>query len=340
MGSRPTIYDVARAAGVSKSLVSLVLNGSDLVSEPRRRAVLAAMESLGYRPSRAATTLAAARSHVVGVLIDDYRNPWFVELLHGLREALVPHGYHLTVADLLTSGGSPMDALEGFLGEHVDALVVAAELGRDHDDLGVPTVVVGNREHAVSNADRVTSDERAGVRLLLQHLVAHGHRRIGHVTGVGGSARWRLDAYCEVLGELGEDVRWAGSTYDTNEEGGYRGTVELLARHPEVTAVFAANDTMALGARAALREASREVPADVALVGYDDSLLAKARYLDLTTVDSRNADVGRAAGGALLRRLSEPAAAATNVVIEPRLVVRSSSVHPPPERAAVSSRRP
>ena len=110
---------------------------------------------------------------------------------------------------------------------------------------------------------------------------------------------------------------------------GYVGTVELLRRHPEVTAVFAANDTMALGARAALREVGREVPEDVALVGFDNSLLANSRFLDLTTVDNRGFDIGVAAGEALLRRLADADAVPEHIVIPSRLVVRSSSASAP-----------
>lgn len=321
--SRPTIYDVAREAGVSKSLVSLVLNGSDLVSVQRREAVLAAIDRLGYRPSRAAATLAAAKSRTVGVLIDDYRNPWFVDLLTGIRQMMEPQGYHLTVADQRASRGD--DALDGFLGSRADAIVVAGELEVDHQDLGVPSVVVGYREHGVVNADRVMSDEDAGVNLVLQHLADLGHRRIGHVTGRGGSAGRRLAAYLRGMSELGEQPRYAGVGGETNEEGGYTGTAELLRAHPDLTAVFAANDTMALGARAALKEVGRQVPADVSLVGYDDSLLARARFLDLTTVDNRNEQVGIATGRALLRRLAVPDGPDGRVVVRPELVVRSST---------------
>lgn len=323
-GTRPTIYDVAAEAGVSKSLVSLVLNDSELVSAAKRGAVLAAIARLGYRPSRAAAALAAARTRTVGVLIDDYRNPWFVDLLSGIRQVLEPAGYLLTVAEQRASRGD--EALDGFLGSRVDALVVAGELASDHVDLGIPTAVVGGRDHDVAGADHIASDEAAGVRLVLGHLAEFGHRRIGHVTGLGGSAHRRLAAYVEGMAALGEPARVSGGDEETNEEGGYAGTARLLAAHPEVTAVFAANDTMALGARAALKEAGRRVPEDTSLVGYDDSLLARARFLDLTTVDSRNDEVGIATGTALLQRLEQPDGPPANVVVQPRLVVRSSSV--------------
>ncbi|MBK7819758.1 MAG: LacI family DNA-binding transcriptional regulator [Tessaracoccus sp.] len=323
--SRPTIYDVAREAGVSKSLVSLVLNDSPLVSDPKRTAVREAISRLGYRPSRAAATLAARRTRVVGLVIDDFQNPWFVSLLHGLREIVGPEELHVAVREHYQVGGRTVNAVEGFLNSQVDALLIAGEPGHAFDELGVPTVLLGTRLHDVAGADHVVSDEAAGVRLVMGHLRERGHERIGHVTGLGGSARMRLGAYLDDVAAAGEEPRYAGEGVETNEEGGYQGALQLLDRHPDVTAVFAANDTMALGARAALRERGREVPVDVALAGYDDSLLARSRFLDLTTVDARGLDVGRACGDVLLRRLADPARDVETVVIPPRLIVRSST---------------
>jgi len=327
--ARPTIYDVAREAGVSKSLVSLVLNGSDLVSGAKREAVRAAIDKLGYRPSRAAANLAADRTHTVGMVIDDFQNPWFVEVLQGIRAVMGPRGFHVAIREQYWAGDVFVNAIDGFLDTQVDALVIAAEPGHDFDPLGIPTVVEGTRLHTVRGADHVASDQELGVNLLLGHLQSLGHTRIGHVTGVGGAAKRRLDAYCGVMERIGEPRRYAGDRNPTNEEGGYAGTVELLRRHPEITAVFAANDTMALGARAALREIGREVPVDAALIGYDNSQLARSRFLDLTTVDNRGFDVGVACGEALLRRLEDPEAERQNIVIPSRLVVRSSSAAAP-----------
>lgn len=314
---------------MSKSLVSLVLNGSDLVSEPKREAVQTAIARLGYRPSRAAANLAADRTFTVGMVIDDFSNPWFVEVLQGVRTAMGPKGFHVAVREQYRTGDVLVNAIDGFLNNQVDALVVAAEPGHDFDDPGIPTVVEGTRLNTVHGADHVSSDQVLGVGLVLRHLQSLGHRRIGHVTGVGGAAKQRRNAYAQVMEASGEPARYAGERNQTNEEGGYAGAVELLRRHPEITAIFAANDTMALGARAALREVGRSVPEDAALVGYDNSQLARSRFLDLTTVDNRGFDVGLACAEALLRRLDDPSAAAQDVIIPSRLVVRSSSASGP-----------
>ncbi|MDF1488054.1 LacI family DNA-binding transcriptional regulator [Tessaracoccus caeni] len=323
--SRPTIYDVAREAGVSKSLVSLVLNDSPLVSEAKRAAVKEAIARLGYRPSWAAAMLATSRSRMVGLVIDDFENPWFVALLNGVREVMGPQGFQVAVREHYQLGDRTMNAIEGFLDTQVDALLIAGEPRHTFASPGIPTVLQGNRLHGIEGVDRVLADEALGVRLIMTHLRQRGHTAIGHVTGVGGSAKARLDAYIESMTEAGEQPRYAGEENETNEEGGYLGTLELLDQHPLVTAVFAANDTMALGARAALRERGREVPADVALAGYDDSLLAQARFLDLTTIDARGYDVGRACGQVLLRRLENPDKEPETIVIPTKLVVRSST---------------
>lgn len=327
--TRPTIYDVAREAGVSKSLVSLVLNDSELVADAKRTAVLEAIDKLGYRRSRAAANLASQRTKTVGLIIDDFQNPWFVDLLRGLRTALGAEGFHVAIREQYRVGGVLVNAIDGFLDDQVDALVIAAEPGHDFPSLGVPSVIEGTRLNTVDGADRVSSDQELGVRLLMQHLHSLGHTLIGHVTGVGGAAAKRCEAYTAFMTSIGQEPRFAGQLNETNEDGGYAGAVELLRRHPDVTAVFAANDTMALGARAALREVGREVPADVALIGYDNSQLARSRFLDLTTVDNRGFDVGVACGEAILRRLADPATPPTSVVIPSRLVVRSSSVTVP-----------
>lgn len=326
---RPTIYDVAREAGVSKSLVSLVLNGSDLVADAKREAVESAIRTLGYRPSRAAATLASNRTRTVGLAIDDFSNPWFVELLGGIRAVMGPAGFHVAVREHSQVGDLVLNAVEGFLDTQVDALVIAAEPLHDFDDLGIPTVLEGTRLHSVAGADTVSSDQRLGVRLLMEHLRALGHSRIGHVTGAGGSAAARCLAYVEAMESMGLEPCFTGLGNPTNEEGGYAGAVELLQRHPDMTAVFAANDTMALGARGALRDVGREVPVDASLIGYDNSRLARSKFLDLTTVDNRAFDVGVACAEALTRRLSDPEREPEDTVIPSKLVVRSSSAAPP-----------
>ncbi len=327
--TRPTIYDVANRAGVSKSLVSLVLRGSDKVSSARRDAVLAAIHDLGYRPSQAATVLASRRTRAIEVVIDDYRNLWFVDLLDGLREALGDHGYRLSVTDREGTSGSPVPALAS----GIDGLVVACDPSEEllagwHG----PTMIAGWRAGEVPDADRVANDDEAGSRLAVDHLLKLGHRRIGHLSGSGGAAWHRRTGFAQAMRRAGVTDPIVEGEGDTTEADGYWAAHELLRSHPEVTAIYAANDSMALGALAALKERGLSAPGDVSLVGYDDSPLARSRFIDLTSVDDQSRAVGKAAGRALLARIDDLDRPAEHLLIEPTLVVRSSSGPVPPAR--------
>ena len=160
----------------------------------KRDAVHRAIVKLGYRPSKAAANLAADRTSTVGMVIDDFQNPWFVEVLQGARAVLGPQGFHVAIREQYWVGDRFVNAIDGFLDTQVDGLLIAAEPGRDFKPLGIPTVVEGRRQNGVAGADSVISDQELGVGLVMRHLQSLGHRRIGHVTGVGGSAGHRLDA--------------------------------------------------------------------------------------------------------------------------------------------------
>lgn len=328
--ARPTIYDVASRAGVSKSLVSLVLRGSPSVSEARRSAVQAAIDELGYRPSRAASALAANRTQTIGLLIDDFHNPWFVEVLRGLRSVLDPAGWNVSVADLQLEVASGRNPLDGFLAMHVDGLVIAAEphAAPSLRALDVPFVVAGVREVDAGTPDVVASNEEQGAGLAVDHLLRLGHTRIGHLSGRGGSARARRTGYLAGMAAAGLEPLVAGENGDTTEEAGYEAARALLAGRSGVTAIFAANDTMALGALAALKEHGLRTPEDVSVVGYDNTTLAASRYLDLTTVDSHNAEIGTEAARTLLARIADREGPRRELLLAPSFIARGSTAAP------------
>ncbi|MEJ1192050.1 LacI family DNA-binding transcriptional regulator [Pseudarthrobacter sp. CCNWLW207] len=323
---RPTIYDVARQAGVSPSLVSLVLQNPVRVSEKRREAVQAAISDLGYRPSRAATTLASSRTKSIGLVIDDYRNLWFVDLLRGMESALTEHGYQVMLADSRPGENRIKEAVDGLLAMHVDGLVIAAEPSPSMlGGVGVPTVVAGWRDGVPAGADLITNDDDGGGAMAADHLLGLGHRRIGHLTGSGGAAAHRREGFRARLQESGAEQRIVGDSGGTSEEDGYASACWLLDNHPDTTAIFAANDTMALGAFGAIKARGLAVPADISVIGYDNSTLAKSRYLDLTSVDNRSDLVGVDVANALLARIREPAIGPQRRLIEPALVVRGTT---------------
>ncbi|PZE61574.1 LacI family transcriptional regulator [Curtobacterium sp. MCPF17_047] len=325
-----TIYDVAARAGVSKSLVSLVLQRSPRVSEQRRAAVLAAIQELDYRPSTAAVSLAGTRSRTIGVVLDDFRNQWFVDLLTGLRESLQDQGHRLVVADRFLNTGLDVSPVEGFLSMRVEGLVIAGEPDPDLVvPAGTPVVVAGGRA-ALPRADTVANDDLAGGRMAAGHLVELGHVRLGFVGGRSAASDARLEGWragIDVAAGVGDDVTGVAVVLaaDVTEETGVSGTHRLLDEHPDVTAVFAANDVTALGAMSAIADRGLRVPEDVSVIGYDDTPIAASRYVGLTSIDDRSIDIGRGAGARLLERIADPTLPTTEVLVEPRLVARRTT---------------
>lgn len=325
---RPTIYDVAEAAGVSKSLVSLVLRGAGGVSAASREAVERAIRDLDYRPSRAAAALAAGRTRLVGVLIDDYANPWFVDLLRGLDEVLSPDGYRLSVVDTATAAGVE-DPVEGLLSMRADGIIVARDVPHVLlGDAAPPFVIAGTRADVPDGVDAVGNDDVLGARLATEHLLALGHREIGHLSVVGGAGQARRESFLATMQDAGALARATAYRGPATERAGYDTSLALLREHPGVTAIFAANDVMAIGALGAARELGRDVPRDLSIVGYDNTALAQTRLIDLTTVDDDSVGVGREAGKLLRARLAGEDPVDVRRTLEPSLVVRGTTAPP------------
>ncbi|WP_224093861.1 MULTISPECIES: LacI family DNA-binding transcriptional regulator [unclassified Arthrobacter] len=326
---RPTLYDVATQAGVSPSLVSLFLKDPGKISEKRRDAVQKAIHDLGYRPSRAATTLASNRTKSIGLVIDDYRNLWFVDLLRGMESVLSDLGYQVMLADSRPGENRIKEATDGLLAMHVDALVLAAEPSESMlTKTWVPTVVAGWRKGIPTGADLITNDDDRGGSMAADHLLGLGHSRIGHLSGSDGASAHRRAGYQRALEAAGVEVV-IGESAGTSEEDGYGSACWLLDHHPDTTAIFAANDTMALGAFAAIKARRLSVPNDISVIGYDNSPLAKSRFLDLTSIDNRSDLVGVDAARRLLARIEDPTLEPERKLIEPTLVLRgtTSAVH-------------
>ncbi len=326
----PTIRTVAARAGVSKSLVSLVLQNSPRVSVQRRRAVLDAMAELGYRPDPVARSLAERRTRTIGVVLDDLSNPWYVDLLHGLRPVLHGHG----LRPLLADGATEPDAVEALADLRVDGIVlVGTPAATAVEQLaalrpGPPVVVAGTREPRLAGTDLVANDDDAGSRAATTHLVELGHRRIAHVVGEGEVGRLRRAGYAAVVTAAGLDPQCVDGGW--TEAAGERAGHELLRGPDRPTAVFAANDLVAVGVLTAADALGLRVPQDVSVVGYDDTVLARLPRLSLTSVDAHIAEVGRAAGEVLTARLAgDRTDQPTTRLITPSLVTRSSTAPPP-----------
>jgi DNA-binding LacI/PurR family transcriptional regulator len=330
---RPTIHTVAARAGVSKSLVSLVLRGSPKVSPDRRAAVQRAMAELGYRPNAAARDLRERRSRTVGALLNDLRHPWFVDLLDGLTDALAEQNRRL----LLGSGRLDRrdeTAPRALADLGIDGLVLAGTQAGSPTLAEVtqivPTVAVGWRDLDLPGVDTVGNDDLLGGEVATRHLLELGHRRIAHIAGhVPGSPNavgtLRRTGYENAMRERGLADQIRVETADYTDDGGYRAAVRLLRSPQPPTAIFAVDDVTCLGAQAAAAELGVAVPGELSLVGYDNSHLARLRSIWLTSIDSGGTELGRLAARTLAARIDDPATPAQVRLLTPTLQVRGSS---------------
>ncbi|MEY4451929.1 MAG: hypothetical protein RLZZ380_1050, partial [Actinomycetota bacterium] len=283
---KATIYDVAAEAGVSKSLVSLVLRGDSSVSEARREAVQKAIKKLNYRPSRNAQNLASNQSKTVGVIITEYENLSYVSVLSGLREVFDAADYRILITDLHTNPNLHGDAVDALVSMDVEALVFIVEPATlNTEGLTIPSIMIGERETLVKGADVVFSDDWVGTELVIEHLMKLGHKEIAHLSGLGGIARNRRASYVTLMKDRKLKPIVFGESKETNQLGGYLSAKELLASKQPFTAIYAANDYIAAGAISALTEQNFRVPEDVSVVGYDNAPISREYALRLTTVD-------------------------------------------------------
>jgi len=328
---RATIVDVALHAGVSKSLVSLVLNESPLVRPDKREAVLTAIEALDYRPNTAARALVQVRTRAVGVILNDLRNPWFLESLRGINDVLSENGLHMLLGEQRMGRAGGQSIVSTFLDRNVDGLILAGTMPQtaDLEDAArkAPTVVLSSRNFSLPGIDVVANDDAAGARMAVEHLISLGHRRIAHVAGDSGHvARLREEGYRSTMREHG--LRPVVNRSGNTEEQGHASALQLLRLSDRPTAVFAVNDLAAVGVLDAAFELGITVPGQLSVVGYDNSYLAGIRHISLTSVDAAGYGTGLAAAQALIHRIKTPSTSGTETLLAPELVIRRSSGAP------------
>lgn len=326
---QPTMEDVASRAGVSRALVSLVMRNSPKVSESSRAAVLEAAADLGYRRNFMAHQLASRRSMTIGLVLNDLHNPFFAEMTDGIHQAAVESGYRIVINTGLRNLAGERAAVDTFLEFRTDGIIlVGTELS--DDDLTAlaneTTLVVAARASGADNYDTVTVDDWLGARMVVDHLVALGHSRIAHIDGgTGSGALQRSQGYRAAMERhgLSDCVRIVAGEY--SERAGAEAVEGLLSDGGMPTAIFAANDLMATGVLDRLEDEGLRVPADVSLVGFDNTSLAALHHISLTTVNQPRELLGRLAADFLIERLDAGREDAVHRLLEPSLVCRSTS---------------
>ncbi len=333
---RPTIKTVAVRAGVGRTTVSRVINGSALVSDEARAAVLAAIAELGYVPNSVARGLVTNRTNSIALVIPESESrlgaePYFSAVIRGVSTGLADTRTQLQLV-LVRDKGERDQLTDSVAERRVDGVLLVSV--HEHDPLpglleglGLPTVLAGRRspDESLSHAH---SDNLGGAAAAVRHLAARGRRAVATITGpldmdVG---RARLQGWRDALEEAGlaADQRLV-ETADFTEEGGQKAMRSLLERAPELDAVFAASDVMAAGAMLELHRQGLRIPEQVAVVGFDDSLIARHTNPPLTSVSQPVEEIGSTIARILLAEIADPEASRQQIMLPTELIVRSSS---------------
>ncbi len=329
--------DVAKLAGVSHQTVSRVLNNHPNVREQTRLRVQAAITKLGYRPNKAARLLVTGTSNVIGVVSRSSTLYGPAATLSSLAEEAVRRGFTVSTESVRTLERQPIaDAIGRHLDQRVAGLVIIAPVESANDALdalpeNIPLVTIDG--DPARPTELVTADQEAGAYAATRHLLEAGHATVWHVSGPADwfDAQGRIAGWRRALTEAGAEIPPLMPA-DWRAASGYRNG-QLLARMNDVTAVFAANDHLALGILRALHERGRRVPDDVSVIGFDDVPEAAYYIPPLTTVHPDFDAVAAASIDLLLAQISSGARLGDRRVLTPTLVTRASVAAPPARRA-------
>jgi len=334
-GPAPTLESVAERAGVSRSTASRAINGGLRVSPEAQTAVERAVVELGFVPNRAARSLVTRRTDSVALIVPEpdervLTDPFFAGTINGLNSAL-----RHTDLQLILVMARPADiatrTLRYLSSGHVDGAVVVSH---HRDDVladrlqrsAVPTVFVGRPFEGNQRVRYVDVDNAAGGRMAAEHLLRIGRRRIGTITGPQDMSAGldRLTGWAGALADAGLATD-AVAHGDFTTAGGARAASQLLTEHPDLDGIFVASDLMAVGALTMLAEAGRSVPADIAIVGFDNLAVATSTTPTLTTIVNPVVTMARTAGELLLALLAGRPVSDSPVIFAPELVIRYSA---------------
>jgi LacI family transcriptional regulator len=339
----PTITEVSKRAGVSRSTVSRLIAGKGYVSDAAKAAIDKAIRDLGYRPNSLARGLRSNRSDIIGAVVVDVASPFYSQMVGGIQKGARDGGKSVLLASGYADAAEEAHAVIELLDRACDGLILYLENPLRADVVamirasGMPVVTIGGNECPAATV-AVHIDNFSGARDAMRLLLARGHRDIAYLSGglKYRDTHERLRGIAAALGEFRLTVNNVQVVHGEFEEKfGVAGTNSLLASGRRLTAIMAGDDDIAAGALFALKRAGRRVPDDISLVGFDDNFHARHMTPALTTVRQPVDEVGRHAAGLLTRILAGGHPAETEITIPTELVVRDSVGAP----ATTSGRR-
>lgn len=337
--SQTTITDVANTAGVSKSTVSRVLNGTaEYMREDTRQRVLEAIAELSYRPSSVARSLVSKRTLTAGILVSDVGNPFYPEVIHGVEDVALGRGYDIFLCNTNYDLERGKQCIRSLADKQVDGVLIMSSSMSDEwvQELvknNIPAIVLDwpaqTGEGVIGN---ININFEPGIRAVVDHLVEIGHRHFAHISGPQHlwTTRLRQDAFLKSVAAHGIDPEMVVIVEgDLHIEGGRQGLAQLLTTRPHPTAVFTANDLMAVGVVRAARAYNLRVPEDLSVVGLDDIWLVADMEPPLTTVVLPRYEIGQMAMQMLLEVLQDskkfPPGSVYSRQVETHLVIRRST---------------
>jgi len=326
---RPTLADIAREAGVSLMTVSRVVNQKDGVGSEQRQRIETLIKQMGYRPSGIARSLVTQRTGTIGLVVPDIANPFFPDIARGVEQIAFQHGYSLLLCNTEENPSRELDVLDLLLEKQVDGVILcSSRLPSEKLKEILPAfaaVVLVNRmpeDEDMAGADAVLVDDFRGGQMLGQHLQIRGHSQVAFLAGpeqsFSGKAR-----FAGLRNVLGADVVFL--TCEPTVGGGQRVAREILGARPDLTALCAFNDLVAVGALQAAAEVGRQVPADLVVTGYDDIQLAGLVTPALTTCRVQRENLGCRAAELLLDRLDRSDGQFKTIKLTPQLIQRASA---------------
>jgi LacI family transcriptional regulator len=338
--SKPTIYDIAKAAGVSPGTVSRALNNVGYIKYETRKKIETVIKQFDYIPNRAARSLKTKRTGLIMLAIPDTDNPFYVDMIKAVQDVVKANDNSMVLYYTEGKKNDEIKALKMLHENFADALIMVnfyftKEYRKEIDKIKCPVVLSGISVSDLGGGeddrfDYVGVDCRKGIYLSTMHLIGQGHINIGYIAGIKelNTFMERCEGYREAFMDSGIKIREELIYWENyNESSGYKAGKYFLGLKNRPSAICAANDMMAMGALRAMEDSSIKVPEDMSVVGMDNNNISGRLKPGLSSVSIAQSEIGRTAAELIFKRLKgEENGISKKIIFEPRLIVRESSI--------------